>query len=252
MKNAVILLSGGIDSATTLAVAMARGDNAYAISFDYGQRHNIELDCARTIAEQFRVTKHLVVNVNLRDIGGSALTADIGVPKISAKDRKRGRSKEEEETASHKNSQSIPVTYVPARNTIFLSFALAWAETLGAADIFIGANAIDYSGYPDCRPEFIRAFEDMANLATKVSVEGKVKFRIQAPLIHLTKADIIRKGVELGVDYSRSWSCYDPQPGNNEPAAHHLPFIPCMKCDSCLIRAKGFQEAGIKDPLYEN
>jgi 7-cyano-7-deazaguanine synthase len=241
MKNAVILLSGGIDSTTTLAVAKAGGYDLYALSFDYGQRHIIELECARKIAEQFKVTKHLVINFNLRDIGGSALTDDIDVPKVSAEVK--------DKATNASISQSIPVTYVPARNTIFLSFALAWSETLGAADIFIGANAIDYSGYPDCRPEFLRAFGDMANLATKVSVEGKVQFKIHAPLIHFTKAEIIRKGVELGVDYSHSWSCYDPKPVDGELTSPDSLFIPCMKCDSCIIRAKGFREAGIGDPL---
>ncbi len=223
VKKAVVLLSGGIDSTTAMAVARSEGYEIYALSFDYGQRNVTELDCAKRNAEAMGAKKHLVINANLRDIGGSALTSDIEVPKESGKD--------------------IPVTYVPARNTIFLSFALAWAEVLQAEAIFIGANAVDYSGYPDCRPEFIRAFEEMANLATKVSVEGKIKFRIHAPLIDLTKAEIIRKGAELGVDLSSTWSCYDPvkEEGGG--------YLPCGSCDSCRIRARGFEEARIKDPL---
>jgi 7-cyano-7-deazaguanine synthase len=225
MKRAVVLLSGGIDSTTTLSIAKEDGHEVYALSFDYGQRHVIELEFARMNAEKFSVKKHLVINFNLRDIGGSALTSDIKVPKVRAE------------------AGNIPITYVPARNTIFLSFALAWAETIGASDIFIGANAVDYSGYPDCRPEFIKAFENMANLATKASVEGPVKFRVHAPLIKLTKAEIIKKGAELGVDYSLTWSCYDPVVETGKP---------CMQCDSCLLRAKGFKEAGIKDQLMHH
>ena len=225
MKKAVILLSGGIDSTTSMAVARSEGYELYALSFDYGQRHITELDCAKRNAEAMGAKKHLVINANLRDIGGSALTSDIEVPKG------RGQTTE------------IPVTYVPARNTIFLSFALGWAEVLEAEAIFIGANAVDYSGYPDCRPEYIKAFEDMANLATKVSVEGKIKFRIHAPLIDLTKADIIRKAVALGVDLSLTWSCYDPV--KKEEGS----YMPCGSCDSCRIRAKGFEEAGMKDTL---
>jgi 7-cyano-7-deazaguanine synthase len=236
MKRAVVLLSGGIDSTTTLAVAEAEGFDVYALSFDYGQKHKIELASAGRNAEKSGVKKHLVINSNLRDIGGSALTSDIEVPKESAEAWKRGSAQE------GKLGSAIPVTYVPARNTIFLSFALAWAETLEAEDIFIGANAVDYSGYPDCRPEFIKAFEDMANLATKASVEGKAKLKIHTPLINLTKAEIIKKGLELGVDYSLTWSCYDPV---SEQGEHR----PCMQCDSCQLRAKGFKEAGIKDPL---
>ena len=222
MKRAVVLLSGGIDSTTTLSVAKEDGYEVYALSFDYGQRHGIELESACLNAERFNVKKHLVINFNLRDIGGSALTSDIKVPK------------------AREEAGNIPITYVPARNTIFLSFALAWAETIRASDIFIGANAVDYSGYPDCRPEFIKAFENMANLATKASVEGTVKFRVHAPLIKLTKAEIIKKGAELGVDYSLTWSCYDPVVETGKP---------CMQCDSCLLRAKGFKEAVIKDQL---
>jgi len=216
-KRAVVLLSGGVDSSTTLALARAEGYECYALSFDYGQRHSIELDAARRVAEAVEVAKHLVIQVNMRDIGGSALTSDIDVPKGD----------------TVPSTEEIPVTYVPARNTIFLSFALGWAEVLGAEDIFIGANAIDYSGYPDCRPEYLKAFEDMANLATKEAVEGKMRFRIRAPLVKLTKAEIIRKGRELGLDYSLTWSCYDPQPDGT----------PCGRCDSCLIREKGMLEA---------
>jgi 7-cyano-7-deazaguanine synthase len=223
-KRAVILLSGGIDSTTTLAIAEKGSFDVFALSFDYGQRHKIELECARNNAEKFRVRKHFIININLQDIGGSALTSDIEVPKGTP------------------NSTQIPVTYVPARNTIFLSFALAWAETLESSDIFIGANAIDYSGYPDCRPEYLEAFENMANLATKASVEGRAKFIIHAPLIKMTKGEIIKRGAELGVDYSRTWSCYDPQ-------SQGTAVTPCLRCDSCQLRAKGFLESGVVDPL---
>ena len=225
IKKAVVLLSGGLDSTTTLAIAKSEGYEVYALSFNYGQRHEIELGFAAKNADRFEVKKHLTVEFNMRDIGGSALTDNIEVPKTP-------------------DSHSIPVTYVPARNTIFLSFALAWAETLEAGDIFIGANAVDYSGYPDCRPEYIGAFEDMANLATKISVEGKLKFKINTPLIKLTKAEIIRKGIQLGVDYSLTWSCYDPV--FKEAKGR---YVPCLKCDSCKFRAKGFEEAGVEDPL---
>ncbi|MBI5408368.1 MAG: 7-cyano-7-deazaguanine synthase QueC [Nitrospirae bacterium] len=260
MKRAVVLLSGGVDSTTTLAIAKSQGFEVYALSFDYEQRHKIELESARKVAEKLGVAKHLIINFNLREIGGSALTSETEVPK-------RVQSSEFRVQSGKKGpNSSIPVTYVPARNTIFLSFALAWAEVLEAEDIFIGANAIDYSGYPDCRPEFIKAFEDMANLATKASVEGKCRFKIHAPLINLTKGEIIKKGLELGVDYSMTWSCYDPQPAiagvkssklkvessknsNSELRAPNSNLIPCLKCDSCLLRAKGFKEAGIKDPL---
>jgi len=255
-KIAVTLLSGGVDSATTLAIAKAEGYEIYALSFDYGQRHKIELESARRIAESFDVKKHLFINFNLRDIGGSALTSEIEVPKKSGEAGKQGSGEE---------NKAIPVTYVPARNTIFLSFALGWAEAVGAADIFIGANAVDYSGYPDCRPEFIKAFENMANLATKASVEGERRFKIHAPLINLTKGEIIRKGIELGVDYSLTWSCYDPvesgkaeKRGSGEEknslrtsalANFQAKYVPCNRCDSCVLRAKGFKEAGKKDPL---
>ncbi|MBI5099186.1 MAG: 7-cyano-7-deazaguanine synthase QueC [Nitrospirae bacterium] len=274
MKRAVVLLSGGVDSTTTLAIAKAQGFEIYALSFDYGQRHKIELKSARKIAESFNVKKHLVINFNLRDIGGSALTSDVEVPKDSNKLQvtsyklKNKRSNKSLPVTRHSSLVTdIPVTYVPARNTIFLSFALAWAEVLGAEDIFIGANAIDFSGYPDCRPEFIKSFEDMANLATKVSVEGKCRFKIHAPLINLTKSEIIKKGIESGIDYSLTWSCYDPQKISAEARKRKSTkeknflnvtsaltnfrafFVPCMKCDSCLLRAKGFKEAGVKDPL---
>jgi 7-cyano-7-deazaguanine synthase len=233
-KKAVVLLSGGLDSATVMAVARSQGYEVYALSFDYGQRHINELDRAKKVAGSMNAKKHLVINADLTGIGGSALTTDIEVPKKS-----RRTSNVERRTSE------IPVTYVPARNTIFLSFALGWAEVLEAEAIFIGANAVDYSGYPDCRPEFIKAFEDMANLATKISVEGKIKFKVHVPLIELTKAEIIKKGTELGVDYSLTWSCYDPvkEEGGG--------YIPCGRCDSCIFRAKGFEKAGIEDPLVK-
>lgn len=222
--KAVVLLSGGLDSATVLAIAAARGFEPYALSFHYGQRHSWELECARKVASSLQAKDHRIAQIDLRAFGGSALTADIGVPK--------GRSLEE-------MSAQIPITYVPARNTIFLSFALAWAEVLGSSDIFIGVNALDYSGYPDCRPEFIEAFERLANLATKAGVEGKQKLKIHTPLIALSKAEIIRTGLELGVDYSLTSSCYDPSPAGK----------PCGACDSCLLRQKGFRENGLPDPI---
>jgi 7-cyano-7-deazaguanine synthase len=224
MSGAVILLSGGIDSAITLAMARHEGYTLYALSFSYGQKHGVELEKARMISTAMGVSKHLILDINLREIGGSALTDSIEVPK--------GRSSED-------IAGAIPVTYVPARNTIFLSCALGWAEVLGVFDIFIGVNALDYSGYPDCRPEYIKAFETMANLATKASVEGKGAIHIRTPLIHLTKAQIIRKGIELGVDYSLTHSCYDPTVDGKA----------CGSCDSCLLRLKGFREAGISDPI---
>lgn len=223
MKPAVVLLSGGIDSTTTLAIAIADGYEAYALSFDYGQRHQIEIEAARRVADSLGAREHRVAKIDLRVFGGSALTADVDVPK----------QRPEEEIA-----RGIPVTYVPARNTIFLSYALAWAEVIPASDIFLGVNAIDYSGYPDCRPEFIEAFENLANLATKAGVEGR-RFRIHTPLIKLSKADIIRKAVELRADLSLTHSCYDPTPEG----------IACGECDSCLLRLKGFREAGMKDPI---
>ena len=223
--KAVVLLSGGLDSTTVLAMAEEQGFAPYALSFQSGQRHAHELLAAETVARKLHAVKHVVANIDLREFGGSALTADIAVPK--------GRS------AQHM-AQGIPVTYVPARNTVFLSFALAWAETLGATDIFIGVNALDYSGYPDCRPEYIAAYEAMANLATKAGVEGAQKLKIHSPLISLSKAQIILEGMRLGVNYADTSSCYDPGPDGK----------PCQACDSCILRATGFAEAGVADPLY--
>jgi len=220
IKKAVILYSGGLDSTTCLAIAGSEGFEPYAISFAYGQRHRLELEFAKANARPMGAKEHLVVEFDLRKMGGSALTSDIAVPKEGVGDY-------------------IPVTYVPARNTIFLSFALGWAEVLGAFDIFIGVNALDYSGYPDCRPEYIAAFETMANLATKAGVEGKGRFMVHTPLIRLTKAEIIGKGLSLGVDYSRTLSCYDPTPEGGA----------CGLCDSCRLRQKGFTEAGVPDPV---
>lgn len=221
--SAVVLLSGGVDSTTCLAIAKADGFAPYALSFRYGQRHGIELEAARRVAEALGVVEHVVVEFDLRRFGGSALTDDIAVPK------------DRDEAAM---AGSIPSTYVPARNTVFLSFGLAWAETLGAQDIYIGVNAIDYSGYPDCRPEYIHAYETMANLATKAGVEGRQRLTIRTPLMEMTKAQIIRRGVELGVDYGLTLSCYDPAPDGT----------PCGRCDSCLLREKGFGAAGLPDP----
>jgi 7-cyano-7-deazaguanine synthase len=223
-RKAVCLLSGGLDSSTCLALARRDGFDCYALSFDYGQRHRVELDCAARVAASLGVAQHRVVRFDLRQFGQSALTGDVLVPK--------GRSVDE-------MSQEIPVTYVPARNTIFLSFALAWAETLEASDIFIGVNALDYSGYPDCRPEFIEAYEEMANLATKTGVEGRTRIAIRTPLIQLSKAGIVKLAAELGLDFRLTHSCYDPDPAGR----------PCGACDSCLLRQKGFEEAGIVDPL---
>jgi 7-cyano-7-deazaguanine synthase len=223
-RRAVVLLSGGLDSATALAIARAEGFDTYALSFDYGQRHDRELDSARRVAAALGAREHLVLRLDLRAIGGSALTADIPVPK--------GRSVEA-------MGSGIPVTYVPARNTIFLSYALAWAEVLESQDIFIGVNALDYSGYPDCRPAFIEAFERMANLATRAGVEGTSRLRIHTPLIRLTKAEIVARGTALGVDFALTWSCYEPQPDG----------LACGRCDSCLLREKGFREAGVRDPV---
>lgn len=220
---AVVLVSGGVDSATALAVARRDGFECHALSFDYGQRHRVELDAAAAVARSLGAREHRIAGIDLRAFGGSALTGDIDVPKDRPADTPAGE---------------IPVTYVPARNTIFLSVALGWAEVLGAADIFIGVNAIDYSGYPDCRPEYVKAFEAMANLATKLGVEGR-RIRIRTPLIDLTKAGIIELGTELGVDYGLTFSCYDPTPGTARPCGH---------CDSCLIRAEGFKAAGVPDP----
>lgn len=227
-SKAVVLLSGGIDSATTLAIAKDKGFDVYALSFRYGQRHVVELEAAKRVALCNKVTEHLIIDIDLRRIGGSALTANIAVPK--------SRNVEQ-------MGKNIPVTYVPARNTIFLSYALAWAEVIGADDIFIGVNALDYSGYPDCRPEYIAAYEQMANLATKSGVESGGKLKINAPLINMSKSQIIRKGIELGVDYSLTHSCYDPLPSGEA----------CGECDSCLLRLKGFRDAGVKDPVkYKN
>ncbi|MEE2709227.1 MAG: 7-cyano-7-deazaguanine synthase QueC [Gemmatimonadota bacterium] len=223
MPKAVILLSGGIDSTTTLAVAFRDGFECYAVSFDYGQRHRCELQASQTVAKALGAQQHLMIPFDMCGIGGSALTDDIDVPT----DRDESRM-----------SVDIPVTYVPARNTIFLSFALAWAEVLGTFDIFLGANAVDYSGYPDCRPEYIEAYERMANLATRAGVEGTGRFQIHVPLIHMTKAEIIRTGIDLGVDYRLTHSCYDPSGDGGA----------CGRCDSCVVRRKGFQEAGVTDP----
>ena len=255
-KRAVVLLSGGLDSATTLAVAHAECYEMYALSFDYGQRHKVELDASRRIADFYRIKEHLVMDINLRKIGCSALTSNLDVPKDRPQNKEHRSKITNHET--HRETE-IPVTYVPARNTVFLSLALAWAETLKAADIFIGVNAIDYSGYPDCRPEYIKAFEDMANLATKVSVEGEVKFKIHTPLIAFSKAELIKMGSELGVDYSLTWSCYDPQKTEQQAKIKDKrtknkedrtqDYIPCGRCDSCILRAKGFKEAGLSDPL---
>lgn len=219
-KPAVCLLSGGLDSATALAVARREGFRCYALSFDYGQRHRAELQAAARVAASLGASEHRVVAIDLRAFGGSALTAEIAVPKSGL-------------------SAGIPVTYVPARNTVFLSFALAWAEVLESSDVFIGVNAIDYSGYPDCRPEFIAAFEKMANLATKSGVEGRTHLKIHTPLIRLSKREIIQLGAELGVDFALTHSCYDPDPRDRS----------CGLCDSCRLRLKGFAEAGLSDPL---
>jgi 7-cyano-7-deazaguanine synthase len=223
-QSSVVLLSGGLDSATVAAIAASDGFQVNALSFAYGQRHSFELEAAKRVAHSLGVAQHRIATIDLRVFGGSALTDDIDVPK--------GRK-------SAEMGHGIPVTYVPARNTIFLSFALAWAEVLRASDVYIGVNALDYSGYPDCRPEFIRAYEMMANLATKAGVEGRQKLVIHTPLMQLTKAQIIRKGMELGVDFSLTSSCYDPSPDGK----------PCGQCDSCYLRRKGFRENGIDDPL---
>lgn len=224
MTKAVVLLSGGLDSATALAEAKEAGFECYALSFDYGQRHTVELDAARRVAMALGVAGHVVSRIDLRRFGGSALTSDIDVPK--------GRD------VDHM-AEGIPITYVPARNTVFLSFALAWAETLPATDIFIGINAVDFSGYPDCRPEFLRAFEEMANLGTRLGAEGGRRIEIHAPLMSMNKAQIITRGVQLGVDYALTSTCYDPTEQGR----------PCGACDSCLLRAKGFADAGLTDPL---
>ncbi|MBI5641272.1 MAG: 7-cyano-7-deazaguanine synthase QueC [Nitrospirae bacterium] len=240
-NKAVVLLSGGIDSSTVLAMAKAGEYDLHALSFNYHQRHSRELESAKMIGSALEVKKHLFISFDMREIGGSALTTELAVPKKFGSD---------EQDAFQPAKHFIPVTYVPARNTIFLSFALAWAEVLGAGHIFIGANAVDYSGYPDCRPQYLRAYEEMANLATRISVEGNLKFRIHAPLLSMTKAEIIRKGLELGLDYSLTWSCYDPQRAPlKKGSGHGADLLPCGFCDSCLIRRKGFREAGVEDPL---
>jgi 7-cyano-7-deazaguanine synthase len=223
-KKAVVLLSGGVDSSTATVIAKSAGYETHALSFRYGQRHEREIEAAKKVAGALGVNEHLIIEFNLRAIGGSALTSEIDVPKSRS---------------ASQISHGIPVTYVPARNTIFLSFALALAEKIGAEDIFFGANQLDYSGYPDCREEYIRAFETMANLATKAGVEGKAKIKIHTPLIRMTKAEIIKKGLELGLDYSLTWSCYDPTPDG----------LACGLCDSCQLRLKGFKEAGVEDPI---
>jgi 7-cyano-7-deazaguanine synthase len=221
--RAVCLLSGGLDSSVCLALARSQGFECYALSFDYGQRHRVELESAARVAQSLEAVQHLVVPIDLRVFGGSALTSDIPVPK--------GRSADQMTAA-------IPVTYVPARNTVFLSLALAWAEVLDCSDIFIGVNALDYSGYPDCRPEYIEAFEEMANLATKAGVEGRMGLKIHTPLIRLSKAEIVKLGAQLGLDFSLTHSCYDPDEAGR----------PCGQCDSCVLRRKGFEEAGVSDP----
>jgi len=223
-KKGVVLVSGGLDSTTITAIMKHEGYDIYALSFDYGQRHKLELEAARVIADHFGAKRHLTLRLDLDTIGGSALTEDIPIP--------QGRN------LTEISSIGIPITYVPARNTIFLAYALAWAEVLDAPDIFIGVNAVDFSGYPDCRPEFIESFQTMANLATKAGVEGK-GITIHAPLIHMTKGEIIKKGISLGVDYAMTRSCYNPGKDG----------LPCGECDSCLLRKKGFEEAGIPDPL---
>ena len=219
-----MLLSGGVDSTTTLALAARQGFELYALTFRYGQRHEAEIDAARRVARAFRVAQHEIVAFDLRRFGGSALTDDIAVPK---------------DRAPRDMAHGIPVTYVPARNTIFLSFALAWAEVLGASDIFVGVNAVDYSGYPDCRPEYIAAFQALADLATKAGVESRQRLRIHTPLISLSKKEVIETGLSLGIDYGLTTSCYDPSPAGEA----------CGRCDACLLRLKGFAEAGARDPI---
>lgn len=223
MKKAIILSSGGLDSTTVMAIAKDQGFEIFSLSFDYGQRHRFELKSAKRVAEVLGAKEHLVISMDMKAIGGSSLTDNIDVPK--------GRSHAE-------MNRDIPVTYVPARNTVFLSYALAWAEVICTGQIFIGVNAVDYSGYPDCRPEFITAFENMANLATKASTEKKISIRIHTPLMNMTKAQIIRTGINLGVDYGMTHSCYDPSPAGEA----------CGQCDSCILRKNGFDEAGIEDP----
>jgi len=222
-KKAIVLSSGGLDSTTVMAIARARGHDIYSLSFRYGQRHSVELEAAQKVAKSLGAKEHLVIDIDMAKIGGSALTDDIEVPKARSE---------------HDMQKEIPVTYVPARNTVFLSYALAWAEVLEASDIFIGVNAIDYSGYPDCRPEYIESFERMANLATKAGVEGITRVKIHTPIIEMTKAQIIQKGIGLGVDYAMTHSCYDPS----------MEGKACGQCDSCLLRKKGFRDADVSDP----
>jgi 7-cyano-7-deazaguanine synthase len=227
-RRAVVLLSGGLDSTTVLAIARSEGFDPFAMSFRYGQRHEVEIDSARRVAAALGVGRHVIVDIDLRTFGGSALTSDIAVPK----DRPLSEME-----------QGIPITYVPARNTIFLSFALAWAEVVGSSDVFIGVNALDYSGYPDCRPEYIEAYQTMANLATRAGVEGKQRLTIHTPLMHLNKGQIIKRGLELGVDYSLTSTCYDPSPAGQA----------CGRCDACLLRLKGFAANGVPDPaVYQS
>jgi len=223
-SKAVVLLSGGLDSSTTLAIAKRQGFEVHALTFRYGQKHQIEIEAAKRVARAMAVAQHVIVDIDLRVFGGSALTDNIEVPK---------------NRAESEMSEGIPVTYVPARNTIFLSFALAWAEVLKAGHVFIGVNAIDYSGYPDCRPEYIAAYQKMANLATKTGVEGKTQLKIHTPLVHLSKREIIRTGIDLGVDYRLTTTCYDPTPDGTA----------CGQCDACLLRLKGFADAGVTDPI---
>jgi len=222
-NKAIVLLSGGLDSTTTLAIARSEGFEVFALTFRYGQRHAMEIEAARRIAQVLDVKEHVLVDFDLRRFAGSALTSDVEVPK---------------DRPISSMAQGIPVTYVPARNTIFLSFALAWAEVLGAATIFIGVNALDYSGYPDCRPEYLEAYEQMARLATRAGVEGQQELHIEAPLLYLSKAEIIRRGLALGVDYGLTLTCYDPSPAGQA----------CGHCDACLLRIKGFAENGMRDP----
>lgn len=226
MNSAICLLSGGLDSTTVLAIAKHQGYAITALSFKYGQRHLVELKSAIEVAKSFDITQHVIIDVDLGSVGGSSLTSNIPVPKNNS---------------MNEISDEIPITYVPARNTIFLSYGLAWAEVIGANDIFIGVNSLDYSGYPDCRPEFIEAFENMANFATKSTTQDGRHLKIRTPLIHLTKGEIIRKGLGLGVDYAMTSSCYDPDPSGK----------PCCNCDSCLLRSKGFKEVGVDDPLWK-
>jgi 7-cyano-7-deazaguanine synthase len=228
-RPAIVLLSGGLDSTTVLAIAKDQGYTPYALSFRYGQRHSVELEAAKRVAEAQGVARHVIADIDLRVFGGSALTSDIDVPKHESLD----------DAGDNDTGSSVPITYVPARNTIFLSFALAYAETVGASDIFTGVTAVDYSGYPDCRPEYMEAYERMANLATRAGVEGTQSLKLHSPLIAMSKADIVREGLRLGVDYSLTSSCYDPD-GQGRACGH---------CETCLLRLKGFAEAGVTDPV---